>query len=250
MKNTYNLRLPAFTPLRCNLHNPSQFQSFVMTFHSSSSSDEASVPPRRQNTGFETQSSIPRMTGYQIPSEDAGSTTSDGPESTFYLPIECIDSESSPVYQSFLQRQTGDPLPFCECSFPPPIDIPEPVKCSVDKCIIHLLDLPTLIESRDNRQFLHSWINLSTVTSVEAQRQIAAYYTASYRALNRELFNPELSWGAARISRPPTKSNQSYHQFHIFHYIGLGLKPPEAEQIWLTGNVLCFFRVLQIVSSS
>jgi hypothetical protein len=110
------------------------------------------------------------------------------------------------------------------------------VKCSVDKCIIHLLDLPTLIKSRDNRQFLHSWVDLSTVTSVEAQRRIAAYYAAAYRGLSRDLFNPELSWGASRISRLPAKANQSYHQFHIFHYVGLGLRPPDAELLWLTGG--------------
>jgi hypothetical protein len=125
---------------------------------------------------------------------------------------------------------------YSEFPLPQKILIPKPMKCSVDKCIIHLLDLPTLMESKNRRSFLHSWCDLSSITTIEAERRIATYYTNSYRSLNRELFNIDLTWRSERIPRPATKTNQSYLQFHLFHYIGMGLPPPESDRIWMTGS--------------
>lgn len=122
------------------------------------------------------------------------------------------------------------------------IQIPEVMNPTIEKAIIHLLDIQCLPHSNHSK-FIHSWCDISSVSKIEAKRIIPTFLCQSYKKIDPKSFqlNTEISW-SRNFSSKHTKfyrSNQMSSSLRIFHYIGLGLPNPQPNNISMrsTGNL-------------
>ena len=117
-------------------------------------------------------------------------------------------------------------------------NIPEQINTSVEKVIIHLLDL-SLIPRSKKSTFIHSWYNLSNYTSVEATRMVNQFIESNYKHIDKKSweFRTEITWASTYLSQynkyQRTQQQTISHTIRIFHYIGLGFPPPERNRIWM-----------------
>lgn len=117
-------------------------------------------------------------------------------------------------------------------------NIPEQINSSVEKVLIHLLDL-SLIPRSKKSTFIHSWYDLSKLTSVEATRMINQFIETNYKHIDKKSweFRTEIIWASMYLSQfnkyQRTQQQTLSHSIRIFHYIGIGFPPPERNRIWM-----------------
>lgn len=182
---------------------------------------------------------IPRTNAYDpkqyFHEEDDDEIVTDNMEG-FQL-AQFITNEKSSLLDLFLKR---DHEPTLQLFYIPnteenPIQVPEPVNSSIDKVIVHLLDLAALIGGKKQAAHcIHSWCDVSAVSSVEAKRVISTFFQKQYNEIGSWPVKVDLSWAKSfqlkTFNKPPQNLS---HSIRIFHYIGLGFPPPETERIWM-----------------
>lgn len=174
--------------------------------------------------------SIPRTshTFYQTGSQDDLSTIDETYQLSEYLTI---------FYSDFQKRNNDNQVQFIQL---PQIDdsvknISSEKEVSIEKLIVHLLDLSILSNKTKKKTFNHSWCNLSAVTSIEAKRIITSFFVKGYDELPWEKnISLEFSWSRSINPQLFSKPNQLInHSIRIFHYVGLGLPSPTANCLYL-----------------
>ena len=130
------------------------------SFTDASYSDDSDIGEANSELNLSlSNNSIPRTshTFYQTGSQDDLSTIDETYQLSEYLPI---------FYSDFQQRNNDNQIQFIQL---PQIDdsvknISSEKEVSIEKLIVHLLDLSILSNKTKKKTFNHSWCNLSAVT--------------------------------------------------------------------------------------
>ena len=214
----------------------------------SSSSDDEPVPrPRNfgRDYGFYQQSSgfaIPRSMPQTASLEGMGDDVEEDFHDDFAL-SRFFENENSQTYAQFLNRDPGPDVP---AAAPPMVtmqgvDIPESQtsgNATIEKALVQMLEIQNVVDANHQpTHFIHSWCDISAMTSVEAKRMIGVFFQNGYRDVEKSTWpiKAEINWGynqqsANRYARAPQVLRPT---IRIFHYVGLGYPPPEAHRIWL-----------------
>ena len=196
-------------------------------------SSSSNLQDIRQQTEERARAAIPRTSGVEHQIE---ANQPDEPEEICHNPFPPSQFADKEFCAAFLSREPTHPPPL----FVPPETESATIEQSnilgetVDEYIIHMLDINELVDkARSSEKYLVTWCDLKK--GVDAKKPIEDFFMKKCNEIDKSMcVRPKLSW----VNPGPTFNSRNLVRARpvvstIFHYIGLGMPPPESEAIWM-----------------
>lgn len=159
------------------------------------------------------------------------------------FPLNMFLNENSKIYNNFINRKDEKISPLFSSIETPDkeLEIPEIFQTlNSERVVIYMLELTNLLSEKQNSfNYIHSWCDITKVSSVEAKRAVTKFFSEQYMNLEHKPWpnKPVISWAKSFNEKIFTNSSKTSNNFiKIFHYVGLGFPPPEKDKIWMKGT--------------